>query len=59
MVILSVSCKKVDLLNPAYIPPPTQFPNIDDEKPEIPDYPDPTPVPTPPDEGDIEESLLK
>ncbi|MEI0748150.1 hypothetical protein [Brachyspira pulli] len=48
IIILIMSCKKVNLLGPNTIPPPTAFPNIDDEKPEIPDYPNPTPVPTPP-----------
>ena len=59
IIILIMSCKKVNLLGPNNIPPPTAFPNIDDEKPEIPDYPDPTPVPTPPDEGDIEEKPIE
>ncbi|AEM22274.1 hypothetical protein Bint_1655 [Brachyspira intermedia PWS/A] len=54
-----MSCKKVNLLGPNNIPPPTAFPIIDDEKPEIPDYPDPTPVPDPPDEGDIEEKPIE
>ena len=43
-----MSCKKVNLLSPTYIPPPTEFPNIEDDKEEIPDYPNPTPLPTPP-----------
>ena len=54
-----MSCKKVNLLGPNNIPPPTQFPIIDDEKPEIPDYPNPTPVPDPPEEGDIEEKPIE
>ncbi|MEI0562423.1 hypothetical protein [Brachyspira pulli] len=48
IIILIMSCKKVNLLGPNNIPPPTKFPIIDDNKPEIPDYPNPTPVPTPP-----------
>ena len=48
IIILIMSCKKVNLLGPNNIPPPTAFPNIEDDKEEIPDYPDPTPVPTPP-----------
>ena len=48
IVVLIMSCKKINLLSPTYIPPPTEFPNIEDDKPEIPDYPNPTPLPTPP-----------
>ena len=48
IVVLIMSCKKINLLSPTYIPPPTAFPNIEDDKEEIPDYPNPTPVPTPP-----------
>ncbi|MEI0698077.1 hypothetical protein R4K92_03970 [Brachyspira intermedia] len=59
IIVLIMSCKKVNLLGPNNIPPPTAFPNIDDEKPEIPDYPNPTPVPDPPDEGDIEEKPIE
>ena len=59
IIVLIMSCKKVNLLGPNNIPPPTQFPNIDDEKPEIPDYPNPTPLPTPPEEGDIEEKPIE
>ena len=59
IVVLIMSCKKVNLLGPNNIPPPTKFPIIDDNKPEIPDYPDPTPVPDPPDEGDIEEKPIE
>ena len=59
IVVLIMSCKKVNLLGPNNIPPPTKFPIIDDEKPEIPDYPDPTPVPDPPEEGDIEEKPIE
>ena len=54
-----MSCKKVNLLGPNTIPPPTQFPNIEDDKEEIPDYPNPTPLPTPPEEGDIEEKPIE
>ena len=43
-LILIVSCKKINLLSPTYIPPPTEFPN------EMPEYPESTPVPTPPQE---------
>ena len=43
-LILIVSCKKINLLSPTYIPPPTEFPN------ETPEYPNPTPVPNPPQE---------
>ena len=59
IIVLIMSCKKVNLLGPNNIPPPTQFPIIDDEKPEIPDYPNPTPVPDTPDEGDIEEKPIE
>ena len=48
IVVLIISCKKINLLSPTYIPPPTEFPNIEDDKPVIPDYPNPTPIPTPP-----------
>ena len=48
IVVLIMSCKKINLLSPTYIPPPTEFPNIEDDKPVIPDYPNPTPLPTPP-----------
>ena len=48
IVVLIISCKKINLLSPTYIPPPTEFPNIEDDKPVIPDYPNPTPLPTPP-----------
>lgn len=46
-LILIVSCKKINLLSSAYKSPPTEFPNISEE---VPDYPAPTPVPTPPQE---------
>ncbi|MEI0557798.1 hypothetical protein [Brachyspira intermedia] len=59
IIVLIMSCKKVNLLGPNNIPPPTKFPIIDDNKPEIPDYPDPTPVPDPPEEGDIEEKPIE
>lgn len=59
IIVLIISCRKINILGPNDIPPPTAFPNIDDEKLEIPDYPDPTPVPTPPDEGDIEEKPIE
>ncbi|WP_295295945.1 hypothetical protein [uncultured Brachyspira sp.] len=45
VLILTVSCKKINLLPPSYIPPPTAFPNISEE---VPDYPTPTPIPPPP-----------
>ena len=57
IIVLIMSCRKINILGPNNIPPPTAFPNIDDEKPEIPDYPDPTPVPTPPDE--VEEKPIE
>lgn len=53
VLILIVSCKKINLLSSAYIPPPTAFPNIS----EVPDYPIPTPIPTPPDK--VEEKPIK
>ena len=59
IVVLIISCKKINLLSPTYIPPPTEFPNIEDDKPVIPDYPNPTPIPTPPEEGDIEEKPIE
>ena len=59
IVVLIMSCKKINLLSPTYIPPPTAFPNIEDDKEEIPDYPNPTPLPTPPEEGDIEEKPIE
>ncbi|WP_304354050.1 hypothetical protein [Brachyspira innocens] len=59
IVVLIISCKKINLLSPTYIPPPTEFPNIEDDKPVIPDYPNPTPLPTPPEEGDIEEKPIE
>ena len=59
IVVLIMSCKKINLLSPTYIPPPTEFPNIEDDKPVIPDYPNPTPIPTPPEEGDIEEKPIE
>ena len=59
IVVLIMSCKKINLLSPTYIPPPTEFPNIEDDKPVIPDYPNPTPLPTPPEEGDIEEKPIE
>ena len=57
IIILIMSCKKVNLLGPNNIPPPTAFPNIEDDKEEIPDYPNPTPVPDPPDE--VEEKPIE
>ena len=42
-----LSCKKINLLSPSIIPPPTQFPNNNNED-EIPNYPIPTPLPVPP-----------
>ena len=59
IVVMIMSCKKINLLSPTYIPPPTAFPNIEDDKEEIPDYPNPTPIPTPPEEGDIEEKPIE
>ena len=50
IIVFIISCRKINILGPNDIPPPTAFPNIDDEKPEIPDYPNPTPVPDPPEE---------
>ncbi|MBW5409662.1 hypothetical protein E6A50_04670 [Brachyspira hampsonii] len=50
VIVLIMSCKKVNLLSPTYIPPPTAFPSKDNNKPVIPYYPNPTPVPTPPEE---------
>ena len=57
IIVLIMSCRKINILGPNNIPPPTAFPNIYDEKPEIPDYPDPTPVPDPPDE--VEEKPIE
>ena len=57
IIILIMSCKKVNLLGPNNIPPPTKFPSMDDGKPEIPDYPNPTPVPDPP--GEVEEKPIE
>ncbi|MEI0531405.1 hypothetical protein R4I97_07585 [Brachyspira pilosicoli] len=45
ILILIVSCKKINLLPPTYIPPPTAFPNIGEE---LPDYPTPSPILPPP-----------
>ena len=59
IVVLIMSCKKINLLSPTYIPPPTEFPNIEDDKPVIPDYPNPTPLPTPPEEDKIEEKPIE
>ena len=59
IVVLIMSCKKINLLSPTYIPPPTEFPNIEDDKPVIPDYPNPTPIPTPPEEDKIEEKPIE
>ncbi|MEI0747728.1 hypothetical protein [Brachyspira pulli] len=59
IIVLIMSCRKINILGPNNIPPPTKFPIIDDNKPEIPDYPDPTPVPDPPDKGDIEEKPIE
>ncbi|MDO6993400.1 hypothetical protein Q5M87_05185 [Brachyspira innocens] len=59
IIVMIMSCKKINLLSPTYIPPPTEFPSKDDDKEEIPDYPNPTPLPTPPEEGDIEEKPIE
>lgn len=48
LIAFTLSCKKVNILRPSHIPPPTEFPK-DDTKPEIPDYPIPSPLPPPPD----------
>ena len=48
IILLIISCKKINLLGPNDIPPPTEFPNTE--------YPTPTPVPVPP--IDIEEKPI-
>ena len=45
LFILIISCKKINLLSPSIIPPPTEFPNNG----QIPEYPIPSPtLPIPP-----------
>lgn len=51
---LLISCKKVNLLTPSIIPPPTEFKN--NEK--IPQYPTPTPVLTIPPEKTEEKNII-
>lgn len=50
IVAIVFSCKKINILSPVHIPPPTAFPSESDEEASIPDYPNPSPLPLPPEE---------
>ena len=50
IVAIVFSCKKINILSPVHIPPPTAFPSESDEETSIPDYPNPSPLPLPPEE---------